>query len=80
MSTITQYIPASKLPLKFGKLHPGSFFRIVAEPGLGIRKWRDRAVYKLSDKGFYGENVATGEGIVLDFEDIVQPVKPEKVQ
>lgn len=79
-ATITQYTPASRLPLKFGKLHPGSFFRIVAEPGLGVRKSRDRAIYKLSEKGFYGENVVTGEGIVLDFEDIVQPVKPENVQ
>lgn len=80
MSTIIQYTNASKLPLKFGKLHPGSFFRIVAEPSNGVRKSRDRAVYKLSDRGFYGENVVTGEGIVLDFEDIVQPVKVEKVQ
>lgn len=79
-TTIKQYVNSTRLPVKYGKLYPGSLFRIVAERKFAkTRRSNDRSIYRISEKGFYGTNVVTGEGIVLDFDDIVQPVKLEKV-
>lgn len=79
MNTENQkYTNSAKHPIRFDKLHPGSLFRIVAEPSRKIRHSKDGRVYRKAQahEGFF----ATVEGdkdtaAVLYPFDIVQPVK-----
>lgn len=71
---------SSKLPLRYERLHPGSTFKIVAEPSRGIRRVNDGQVYQRArdHEGFFATNIETGAAIILYPQDIVQPVKVVK--
>ena len=72
---VPTYIPNSKFPIRFERLHPGSYFQIVAEPSRGIRKSKDARVYWKSTGGFFAVHPVTGVGVVLMPKDLVQPMK-----
>ena len=74
----TVYRNSSSHPIRFDRLHPGSHFRIVAEPSRHIRRSRDTAIYKKARDGFYAENASNKNGIVLMPEDLVMPVVKER--
>lgn len=80
-ASVVRYINSAKYPIRRDRLHPGSLFKIVAEPSRGIRKSADQRVYRAAQdhEGFY----ATVEGdkdsvaILMPF-DLVQPVKVQR--
>jgi hypothetical protein len=69
---------SSSHPIRYDRLHPGSYFRIVAEPSRDMRRVRDGSVYQKSRDGFYSENVSNRKGCILMPEDIVMPVVKER--
>lgn len=77
-----RFVNSAKYPIRFDKLHPGSLFRIEAEPSRGIRHSKDGRIYRKAreHEGFF----ATVEGnpdhgcCLMPF-DLVQPVKKERV-
>ena len=70
----TVYRNSSSHPIRYDRLHPGSHFRIVAEPSRNIRRSKDTAIYKKARDGFYSENTSTKDSVVLYPEDLVMPV------
>jgi hypothetical protein len=72
------YRQSSQHPIRFDRLHPGSHFRIVAEPQRGIRRSRDNAIYKKARDGFYATNVSNNSPACLLPEDLVMPVVRER--
>lgn len=68
---------SSKFALRFDRLHPGSLFRIIAEPSRGIRKSTDERVFRKAQdhEGFYAVSVddRTVAAVLMPF-DIVQPL------
>ena len=77
-----RFVNSAKYPIRFDKLHPGSLFRIEAEPSRGIKHSKDGRIYRKAKEheGFF----ATVEGnpnhaAVLMPYDMVQPVKKEKI-
>lgn len=65
----------SKKPIRFDNLHPGSMFRIVAEPSRGILKSEDQRVYRKDLVGFFSTPITDVErGVVLMPYDKVMPV------
>lgn len=74
----TIYRNSSAHPIRFDRLHPGSHFRIVAEPSRNIRRSRDMSIYKKARDGFYATNASNNNGIVLMPEDLVMPVVKER--
>lgn len=73
----TKYINSAKYPIRFDRLHPGSFFTIVAEPSRGKHRVNDDRIYRKarSHEGFYATLEVTGEPAILYPEDMVQPVR-----
>jgi hypothetical protein len=71
----THYQPTAKRPLRFENLHPGSYFRIVAEPSRGIRKSNDMRIYRKAVNGFYAEHPVTKAGCILMPQDQVMPMR-----
>lgn len=69
---------SSSHPIRYDRLHPGSFFRIVAEPSRNIRRSRDNRVYRKARNGFYSEEVQKKTGAVLYPEDLVMPLVRNK--
>lgn len=69
---------SSTYPIRFDKLHPGSPFRVVAEPERGIRKSNDPHIYVKARDGFYAERLNDRRGCVLLPNDLVMPVVREK--
>lgn len=63
-------------PLRFENLHPGSYFRIVAEPSRDIRRSNDMRVYRKAQDGFYSEHPVTKAGCILHPQDLVMPMRP----
>jgi hypothetical protein len=80
-SSVKQYVPSTNYPLRFDRLHPGSFFRIFAEPSRGIRKSEDKRVYRKAHdhEGFYAFHTTSTLAIVLMPGDLVQPLKLESI-
>lgn len=81
MTTLTAtvtYRNSSAHPIRYDRLHPGSFFRIVAEPSRGMKRVRDGRIYQKSRNGFYSENAANKQGCILMGEDLVMPVVKER--
>lgn len=70
-----QYIPTARLPIRFDKLRPGSFFRIVSEPSRKIKKSSDQRIYRKAYDGFYSTVVGSDQGVVLYPGDSVEPLK-----
>lgn len=82
-NTAQQYIKSSKYPIRFDRQHPGSLFRIVAEPSRGIRHSKDERVYRkaLDHQGFYAVNTADeSHVIVLMPFDLVQPLRIQRIK
>ena len=70
-----QYRDNSKKPIRFDNLHPGSQFRIVAEPSRGILKSEDKRVYRKDLVGFFSVPITDADrGVVLMPYDKVMPV------
>lgn len=67
---------SSAHPIRFDRLHPGSFFHIVAEPSRNIRRSRDQRVYRKSRNGFFSVEIEKKTGLVLYPEDLVMPLVP----
>lgn len=72
------YRPSAHRAIRFDALHPGSTFRIEAEPSRGIKKVRDGRVYRKDRNGFFSVDVITGAGVVLMPHDLVLPVVKDK--
>lgn len=69
---------SSAHPIRFDRLHDGSYFRIVAEPSRNIRRSRDNRVYRKARDGFYSTlHDDKSVGIVLMGEDLVMPLVRE---
>lgn len=81
-SSTKQYVPSSKYPLRFDRLHPGSHFYIVAEPSRGIRTSTDKRIYQKArdHEGFYAFHTTSPLACVLMPGDLVQPVKLESIR
>lgn len=80
MATLTATVSfrnSSSHPIRYDRLHPGSFFRIVAEPSRGLRRVRDGNIYQKNRNGFFSEKVGSKTGCVLMPEDLVMPVVKE---
>lgn len=71
---------SSAHPIRFDRLHPGSLFRIHAEPDRGIRRSNDISIYQKARDGFYAENLMSKQGAVLLPNDLVMPVVREKAK
>lgn len=73
----------SQKPIRFDTLHPGSLFRIVAEPSRGIEKSTDQRVYRKDLVGFFATEMTNdNHSAVLMPYDRVMPVvrlKPGQV-
>lgn len=72
------YTNSAKYPIPFDRQHPGSLFRIHAEPSRGIYRSKDETVYRKArdHEGFYAYEEGNEERcIVLMPEDRVQPVR-----
>lgn len=70
-----QYRDNSQKPIRFDHLHPGSLFRIVAEPSRNIAKSTDQRVYRKDLVGFHAALATDAEhGVVLFPYDKVMPV------
>ena len=74
----TTYRNSSKYPIRFDRLHPGSYFRIVGEPSRGQPRVRDGRIYRKDRDGFFAVNASNNEGCCLYPEDLVMPVVREK--
>lgn len=72
------YRPSASRAIRFDALHPGSTFRIEAEPSRGIKKVRDGRVYRKDRNGFFSVDTITGAGVVLMPHDLVMPVVKDK--
>lgn len=72
------YRNSSKYPIRFDRLHPGSYFRIVGEPSRNLPRVRDGRIYRKDREGFFAVNVSNNEGCCLYPEDLVMPVVREK--
>lgn len=70
---------SSAHPIRFDKLHDGSYFHIVAEPSRGIRRSRDNRVHRKARDGFYSVvyEDPNKPGVVLMPEDLVMPLVRE---
>lgn len=77
---IRSLVPATRGPIRFENVFPGSFFKIVAEPSRGIRTSSDDRLYRKArdHEGFFATVTETGEAAVLMPYDIVQPLKTGK--
>lgn len=77
MSTLnaTTYSNASKYPIPYDRLHPGSFFRITSEPSRGIHRVFDGRIYQRAFVGFFSENISDKAGCVLLPNDLVMPLR-----
>lgn len=72
---VAQYRDNSKKPIRFDNLHPGSTFRIDAEPSRGIHNSTDKRVYRKDLVGFFATPVNDDKvGVVLMPYDKVMPV------
>lgn len=71
-----EYRNSSEHPIRFDRLHPGSLFRIHAEPSRNIYRSSDKRVYRKAQlhEGFFAKNTESGEAAVLLPFDLVQPV------
>lgn len=74
------YRNSSTFPIRFDRLHPGSPFRIVAEPERGIRRSNDQAIYVKARDGFYAERLNDKRGCCLLPNDMVMPVVQERTK
>lgn len=74
----TSFRNSSKHPIRYDRLHPGSYFRIVAEPERGIYKSRDMSIYKKSKIGFYSESIHNQQAAILYPQALVQPLVMER--
>jgi hypothetical protein len=74
----TTFRNSSKYPIRFDRLHPGSYFRIVGEPSRNMPRVRDGRIYRKDRYGFFATNVSNNEGCCLYPEDLVMPVIREK--
>lgn len=71
-----QFISTAKNgPIRYDKLHPGSYFRIVAEPSRKIKHSTDQRIYRKSLTGFFSVVAGTEQGAVLMPGDLVDPGK-----
>lgn len=82
-NTVVQYVNSAKYPIRRDRLHPGSLFKIKAEPSRGIRHSKDERVYRAGQlhEGFYAYVVNDPDtvAVLMPF-DIVQPVRVERVK
>lgn len=62
------------LPIQFGKLEPGSMFRIFAEPTRGIIKSSDTTVYQKMAESYSEDTRERARAIILYPEDRVIPL------
>lgn len=62
------------LPIQFGKLEPGSMFRIFAEPTRGIIKSSDTTVYQKMAESYSEDTSERARAIILYPEDRVIPL------
>lgn len=70
-----QYRDNAKKPIRFDNLHPGSQFRITAEPSRGILTSEDKRIYRKDLVGFFATPVNDADrGVVLMPYDKVMPV------
>lgn len=70
-----QYRDNSQKPIRFDHLHPGSLFRIVAEPSRNIAKSTDQRIYRKDLVGFHASLATDADhGAVLFPYDKVMPV------
>lgn len=80
-TTVVRYVNSAKYPIRRDRLHPGSLFKIVAEPSRGIRKASDQRVYRAAQDhdGFYAtvEGDTDSVAILMPF-DLVQPVRVQR--
>jgi hypothetical protein len=76
-STVT-FRNSSSHPIRFDRLHPGSYFRIVAEPSRNMKRVRDARIYQKDRNGFFSENISNRAGCVLHPEDLVMPIIKER--
>lgn len=81
-NSVKQYVKASRVPMRFDKLRPGSVFYIVSEPSRGIKYSNDHRIYQKASKydGFYAFHTTSDLSIVLMPGDIVQPLKLEEMR
>ena len=82
MATLTAnatFRNSSAHPIRFDRLHPNSFFKIIAEPSRGLRRVHDARIYRKDRDGFFSVNVANNQGCVLHPEDLVMPLVRENV-
>lgn len=72
---VAQFRDNSQKPIRFDNLHPGSTFRIVAEPSRGIMQSNDKRIYRKDQVGFFSTPVTDANvGVVLMPYDKVMPV------
>jgi hypothetical protein len=69
---------SSSHPIRYDRLHPGSYFRIVGEPSRNLKRVRDARIYQKDRNGFFAENISNRNGCVLFPEDLVMPVIKER--
>lgn len=71
---------SSKYPIRFDRLHAGSYFKIVDERSRGIRLPVDDRMYKKAEEheGFYATRVSDQAAVVLMPEDMVQPMTVDR--
>lgn len=75
MSNIKTYTRASRAPIPFDSLHPGSLFVIHAERSRGYTFSKDHALYRKARDGYYSTDSADAErAIVLYPTDLVWPM------
>lgn len=82
MSNISQFPQAlyrdnSRKPIRFDMLHPGSLFRIVAEPSRGILKSTDMAVYRKDLVGFFAtlENNEDVNAVLMPYDKVMPLIR-----
>ena len=71
-------VNTAKFPIKFDRQRPGSLFMIYRETSRGLPRSKDMTVYRKAHdhEGFYAYvNGDKSRAIVLDPEDLVQPIK-----
>lgn len=76
-----RYVHSAKYPIRFDALHPGSLFKITAEPSRNIRVSRDERVYRKArdHEGFYAtvEGMSSVAACLMPY-DMVQPLRRER--
>ncbi len=66
-------------PIRFEKLRPGSYFRIMAEPSRNIRQSNDNRIYQKHHNAFCAQHVSSSLGIVLMPNDLVIPYRQSRL-